>query len=130
MSMLSAFNNQLIAFFEELCQVIPEEKSIKMATEAIKGAKKINPRLIIDMFYEHVYAGINESVKRKDITHIQTYARMKIENQFNEIMPALSIFDKHWDTLTPGTQDAIWKYMTVLCILCEKVRGAEAPVTA
>ena len=101
-----------------------------MATEAIKGAKKINPRLIIDMFYEHVYAGINESVKRKDITHIQTYARMKIENQFNEIMPALSIFDKHWDTLTPGTQDAIWKYMTVLCILCEKVRGAEAPVTA
>lgn len=124
MSMLTAFNNQLVSFFEELTQVIPEEKDVKMALEAIKGAKKINPRLILDLFYEHVYTDLHVVIQNKDIKAIQKYAHFKISQQFNEIMPALAIFDKYWDELTPSTQDAIWKYMKVLCVLCEKARGA------
>ena len=124
MSMLSAFNTQLVAFFEELCVVIPEEKDVKMALEAIKGAKKINPRLILDLFYEHIYRELNDAIQRKDIAYIQKYAHIKIMNQFNEIMPALAIFDKHWDTLSPTTHEAIWQYLKVLCILCEKSRAA------
>jgi hypothetical protein len=123
MSMLSAFNQQLINFFEELGVTIPEEKDIKMATEAIKGAKKINPRLILDLFYEHVYKDLHEAINNRDLLFIQQYAHNKISMQFNEIMPALSIFDKHWTSLTPATHDAIWKYMKVLCVLCEKARG-------
>jgi GTP1/Obg family GTP-binding protein len=124
MSALNAFNTQLVAFFEELTEVIPEEKDVKMALEAIKGAKKINPRLIVDLFYEHVYSELNVAVMNKDIKFIQKYAHMKISTQFNEIMPALSIFDKYWDMLTPTTHEAIWKYMKVLCLLCEKARGS------
>lgn len=124
MSMLTAFNNQLVAFFEELCQVLPDEKDVKMALEAIKGAKKINPRLILDMFYEHIYKDLHEPIQHKDIVAVQTYAHTKILNQFNEIMPALSIFDRHWAVLTPSTQEAIWKYLRVLCVLCEKARAS------
>ncbi len=120
--MLSAFNTQLINFFDELCVTIPEEKDIKMATEAVKGAKKINPRLILDLFYEHVYP-MHDAISRRDINGVQMYARDKIANQFNEIMPALSIFDKHWETLSSPTRDAIWKYLKVLCVLCEKARS-------
>lgn len=43
MSALSAFTAHLVAFFDELCATFPEEKELYMATEAIKGAKKINP---------------------------------------------------------------------------------------
>ena len=124
MSMLTAFNNQLISFFEELCQVLPDEKDVKMALEAIKGAKKINPRLILDMFYEHIYKDLHEPIQNKDILAVQKYAHTKILNQFNEIMPALSIFDRHWNVLTTTTQEAIWKYLRVLCILCEKARAS------
>ena len=124
MSALNAFNTQFIAFFDELCEVIPEEKDVKMANEAIKGAKRINPRLVVDLFYEHVYRDLHEAIKVKDIAQIQVIARIKIMNQYNEIMPALSIFDKHWDTFTAPTQDAIWKYLQVLCILCEKARSS------
>jgi GTP1/Obg family GTP-binding protein len=122
MSALQAFCQQLVNFFEELTQTVPEEKDIKMALEAIRGARKINPRLVLDLFYDHIYP-LHEAIYRRDLEGIQQYARVKIASQFNEIMPALSIFDKHWVTLSPGSQDAIWKYLKVLCILCARARS-------
>ena len=123
MSMLSAFTNQMVKFFEELSEVIPEEKDLKMATEAIKGARKINPRLILDLFYEHIYVDMKDAIDRRDQPYIVEYGRRKIATQFNEIMPAITLFDKHWPSLSVTTQDAIWKYLKVLCILCEKAKA-------
>ena len=67
MSALNAFTTQLVNFFEELCTTFPEERDIKLATEAITGAKKINPRLILDLFTEHVYTELAESIAKRDI---------------------------------------------------------------
>lgn len=122
MSLLSAFTNQIVQFFEELGETIPEEKSIKMATEAIKGAKKINPRLILDLFYEHIYIDLKQHILDRNLNEMILYGRQKIAGQFNEIMPAITIFDTHWPTLSVGTQDAVWKYLKVLCILCERIK--------
>jgi hypothetical protein len=124
MSMLSAFNTQLVNFFEELVGTFPEEKDIRMGLEAIQGAKKINPRLILDLFYEHVYKDLAEPINRRDIELVQRVAHQKIATQFNEIMPALAIFDRLWTKMTPSNQEVVWKYMKVLCILCEKSRAA------
>ena len=121
--MLSAFTNQMVKFFEELSEVIPEEKDLKMATEAIKGARKINPRLILDLFYEHIYIDMKDAIDRRDQPYIVEYGKRKIATQFNEIMPAITLFDKHWPSLSVSTQDAIWKYLKVLCVLCEKAKA-------
>jgi len=122
MSALNAFNTQLINFFEELCNTFPEERDIKMATEAVKGARKINPRLVLDLFINHVYTELATSVANRDIATIRQVAQRKISTQFNEIISALSIFDKHWDTMGASNQEVIWKYLKVLCILCEKAK--------
>ena len=123
MSTLSAFGTQLVRFFEELVETFPEEKDIRMASEAISGARKINPRLILDLFYEHFYVDFHRAVAEKDVTTLVAVGRQKIATKFNEIMPAIAIFDKHWAGLTEPNRDAIWKYLTVLCVLCEKARG-------
>jgi hypothetical protein len=124
MSALSAFTVQLVKFFEELCTTFPEEKDIKMATEAIKGAKKINPRLILDLFTEHVYNDLANAVAKRDIIEIRQVAQHKISTQFNEMISALAIFDKHWDSMGTQNQEVIWQYLKVLCILSEKARAA------
>lgn len=118
---LSIFTNQLVAFFEELTQVFPEEKDVKMGLEAIRGAKKVNPRLILDLFYEHVWRDLAEAVKREDLAFIQQVARKKIHGQFNEMMPALTIFDTKWSGLSEKNKKSIWAYMKVLCVLCERI---------
>jgi hypothetical protein len=127
MSLLTAFTTQAVNFFENLAETIPEEKSIRGAAEAIKGAKKINPALILDLFYEHIYKDLHLAIDLKNVDMINLYGRAKIQNQFNEIMPAIMIFDKHWTTLSPTSQEAIWKYLKVLCILCERIKGISLP---
>jgi hypothetical protein len=124
MSALSAFTTQLVNFFDELCNTFPEEKDIKMATEAIKGAKKINPRLILDLFMDHVYTDLAPAIQQRDILRIREVAQRKISTQFNEMISALAIFDKHWDSMGTANQEIIWQYLKVLCILSEKARGA------
>ncbi len=124
MSSLTAFTAQLVNFFDELCNTFPEEKDIKMATEAIKGAKKINPRLILDLFTEHVYNDLAPSVAKRDVVQIRQVAQQKIANQFNEMISALAIFDKHWDSMGTANQEVIWQYLKVLCILCEKANSS------
>jgi hypothetical protein len=94
-----------------------------MATEAIKGAKKINPRLILDLFTEHVYNDLAPAVAIRDVVHIRQVAQQKISTQFNEMISALAIFDKHWDSMGSKNQEVIWQYLKVLCILSEKARA-------
>jgi hypothetical protein len=120
MSLLSAFNTQLVNLFDELCSTFPEDRDIKMATEAIKGAKKINPRLVLDLFVEHVYKECSTAVYERNAVMFRQVAQRKISNQFNEMISALSVFDKYWDTMGQKNQDVIWQYLKVLCILCEK----------
>ena len=127
MSLLGAFTNQAVQFFDNLAEVIPEEKSIKGAAEAIRGAKKINPALILDLFYEHIYKDLHVAIDLRNVDMVNAYGRVKIQTQFNEIMPAIMIFDRHWLTLSPNSQDAIWKYLKVLCVLCERIKGI-API--
>lgn len=120
MSYLNAFTTQIINFFEELCIVFPEEKDIKMATEGLRGVKKINPRLMLDLFVDHVYKDCSTAIYEKNVTVIQQVAQAKIASQFNEMLSALSLFNKHWYTLSPKNQDIIWQYLQVLCKLAEK----------
>ena len=127
MSALGAFNTQLIRFFKELSETYPEERDIRLALEGIEGAKKINPKLILDMFYDYVYMELHEAIEREDEEFVLSFAKKKISSQFNEMAPALLIFDKHWATMSELNQKAIWNYLKVLCILCDKARGARSP---
>ena len=123
-SALSAFTTQLVGFFEQLIMVFPEERDVKNALEAIQGARKINPRLILDLFNSHIYNEFSEAIRQENLGFIQERARLKIQKDFNEVMPALAIFDKHWATLSESNRRSIWNYLKVLCVLCEKARGA------
>jgi hypothetical protein len=91
-----------------------------MGLEAIQGAKKINPRLILDLFVENVKKPLSAEIMAEDEEKVILYARSVIKTQFNEISPALSIFDKHWDTMSEANQQAVWNHLKVLVILADK----------
>ncbi len=121
---LTAFCNQLVRFFEELSTTFPDERDIKSGLEVIQGARKINPRMVLDMFYEHVAKDLFDAIMNGDVNTIVKYGKAKIHGTFNEMMPALAIFDKHWATLSSANQEAILKYLKVLVVLCDKARNA------
>ena len=123
MSALTAFTTQLVNFFEDLVTTFPEERDIKLALEAIKGAKKVNPRLILDLYYEHVHKDLSTAIAARDVGLIREAAQKKIATQFNEMISALAIFDKHWDSMGEKNQEVIWQYLKVLSVLCEKAKA-------
>lgn len=125
MSLLGAFNTQLIRFFEQLSETYPEERDIKLGLQALQGAKLINPKLLLDLFYEHVSKDLKQAIVEENSDAVIQYAKLKISTQFNEISPALSIFNKHWHTMTPENQTVIWRYLQVLCTLCDRARAAK-----
>ncbi len=120
---LGFFNEKLTEFFRDLAFAFPEERDLQTALEYIEFAKKSNPRLILDMFYENVYVGANEMIQGDDEAGVIAFARDTISKKYNEILPALAIFDKYWDSLDTQNRDTIWKYLKVLCILCEKAKA-------
>jgi len=125
MSDLGAFNTQLIRFFEQLSETYPEERDIKLALQALNGAKLINPKLVLDLFYENVCKDLKQAIMEENSEFVIQYAKLKISTQFNEISPALMIFDKLWDTMTVDNQKIIWKYLKVLCTLCERAKASK-----
>jgi hypothetical protein len=124
MTTLGAFNTQLIRFFEELSMTYPEERDIKNGLEAIRAAKKINPKLILDLFWDNVCKDLDEKIQMEDAEYVIQYAKDKIANKYNEMSPALMIFDRHWNNMTHDNQTAIWNYLKVLCVLCKKARDS------
>jgi hypothetical protein len=123
MSLLGAFCNQLIRFFEELQQTYPEEKSISMGLEGIKAAKRSNPKLVLDMFHTYIFVPANDLIMNRKDDELIRLAKNTMESRFNELMPALMIFDKYWPGMTQSNRDVIWQYLEVLCKLCEKARA-------
>jgi hypothetical protein len=119
-SVLGLFNNKLVSFFEDLTATFPEERDIKMGLEAIQGAKKINPRLVLDLFVEYVKNPLMADILAEDEEKIIAFARSTIKSQFNEVSPAIMIFDKYWESMSEANQRAVWNHLKVLVILADK----------
>jgi|LauGreSBDMM110SN_4_FD.fasta_scaffold414300_1 hypothetical protein len=117
---LGLFTDKLIAFFRDLKDTYPEEKEIKAALEGLEAAKKVNPRLIHDLFDQHVYKPLREDILAEDVDKIVAYTKLAIQTQFNEIYPALSIFEKYWPDMSDSNRSAIWKHLKVLVLLSER----------
>ena len=94
-----------------------------MALEAIKAGKKSNPRLMLDIFYDNIYVPANDLIVNRKDDEVRVLARTVLASKYNELMPALMIFDKHWPSMSQENRNAIWQYLEVLCKLCEKARG-------
>jgi hypothetical protein len=120
---LGLFVDKLLGFFRDLADTYPEEKEIKMAMEAIEGAKKINPRLILDLFQEYVGKPLRDDILTENDEKVIAYAKAAVQNQFNDMLVALTIFDKHWPEMTDSNRKAIWNHLKVLVLLADKARA-------
>lgn len=121
MSALSAFNNLLVEFFEEMSDTYPEETDIKNAATALKTLKKLNPKLIHHTFMETVHTEFKEPILRSDEDYLVKRAHEILEAKYSDMAFAFWIFDKHWKTMSEVNKQQVWKYCKALILLAEKV---------
>ena len=121
MSALSAFNTQLIAFFEDMAETYPEEKDIRTATEALKALKKANPKMIHTVFKETVYNEFKDHILARDEDYLVKRAHEILSSNTYDMAYAFWIFDKHWKGMTEVNKKHVWDYCIALVKLSERV---------
>jgi hypothetical protein len=120
---IAAFNNQLIAFVEDLTETYTEEKDLRTALDALKALKRANPKLLHTGFMEYVYPDFHTPVMAEDETTLLATAHEVLNGEHKEFAFAYVIFDRHWSTMSEANKAAIWKWCKVLVVLAERAAG-------
>jgi hypothetical protein len=117
---IGAFNNQLLAFVEDLSETYTEEKDIRVALDALKALKRANPKLLHTSFMKYIYPDFHKPVLEEDETTLISKAREVLDSEYKDFAFAYVIFDRHWSTMSQANKDAIWKWCKVLVVLAER----------
>jgi len=122
-SPIAAFNNQLLAFIEELAETYTEETDLKTALDAIKMLKRTNPKLLHTAFMDYIYPDFHKPVIAEDEDTLIAKGKEVLTSEYKHYAFAYVIFDRHWSTMSEANKKAIWNWCKVLVILAEKAAG-------
>ena len=73
------FNEHLLEFLDEIITILPENYDIKTAKSFVTGLKKVNPKKIIESWYQYV------TIPYKDIINKGDFAFFENKNYNNEV---------------------------------------------
>jgi hypothetical protein len=105
MATLTAFNDMMEQFINELVETFPEEKTFKKYQVALDLARKSNPRQILNEYMAAV-SPVSQRIMARDETVIND---VKIQD--------LDLKAIWTDDLSEGSKAAIWQYMQTLIVI-------------
>ena len=123
---VSAFNNQLTAFVEELAETYTEEKDLKTALDALKALKRANPKLLHSAFMEYIYPEFHGPVMAEDETTLIENGQRILNSEYKDYAFAYVIFNRHWSSMSEVNKKAIWNWCKVLVVLAERAASMPA----
>lgn len=104
MTAVSAFNDLMQTFLEELSKISPGDTECLAALEAFTLAKKSNARLPLQKFMEVCQPKLESIVNKED-----SFFEMKIEG-----LPDMSA---KWKKLSESNKECVWAYIQQLAML-------------
>ena len=111
MTSISAWNDMMVQFINELRSTFPEEKSIKKYQTSFDLLKKTNPRKCVEGYMAEV-TPVQDKIMSKDESFF-----LDSNSNTSELIRDLNIA-KYWTSdLSQNTKDAIWQYLQTLYIL-------------
>lgn len=66
---LKTFNNQLEEFLNDMVRIMPENSEILTTQTLINQTKKINPKLIIEIWYTYVFLNYGEQINNNNFSY-------------------------------------------------------------
>ena len=67
-ALLQAFNNHFFEFVDDIYNVFPNDPDIMLAKTALLAIRKINPRLIIKIWYEYIGKKYENQIEGGDLS--------------------------------------------------------------
>ena len=117
---LQAFNTQFFEFIEDIQVVFSEDNSIKKAKSALVMIKKVNPALIIKIWYTYVFTQYENEIESNNINYIieKDYKKDFIYvNQSEDIISNIDKLREPVRNMSKENQEKSLMYIKNLCIL-------------
>lgn len=125
MSILSAFNNQLLNLCNNLQEMYPDDPDISFSNGAIQTLKKTNPRKIHELFKDHIL-NYESYILAEDNDFFINYDFVKnnessIGNNTSYAESIMTNLKKYWKNMDDESKSNIWKYLKVLVVLNKQI---------
>jgi hypothetical protein len=123
MSYLTAFNNQLIDFSRELCEMFPRDNDIKWSHNMITLMKSANPRKLFDVFIKF-FTNYRQSIMAKDETFFTTHDFKEIGQETNKQEYTQTIvrqLKNHWSNMSTKSREMTWLRFEILFKISDKI---------
>jgi hypothetical protein len=117
---LQAFNTQFFEFIEDIQLVFSEDNSIKKAKSALIMIKKVNPALIIKIWYTYVFTQYETEINSNNINFFieKDYKKDFIYvNQSDDIINNIDKLREPVRNMSKENQEKSLMYIKNLCIL-------------
>lgn len=120
---LTAFNNLIFKFTDDLIETFPEENDFKVYRRAFSILKSANAKKMCVIFrnYSQIY---REKILNKDETFFldNEYSEIKQANEDeNTVEQVINKLKSYWGELSGENKEKIWKYLETLIKLSDLI---------
>ena len=117
MSILSAFNNQLIEFADDLILLYPEDNDFRTFKTHIQLMQKVNARKMLNLFKEYCIPYTQEILNKDEDFFLNNNYNQDNDSDNLIIIKKLK---NYWNNINNNNREIIWKYFEVLITLSTK----------
>ena len=120
---LTAFNNLIFKFTDDLIETFPEENDFKVYKRALTILKAANAKKMCVIFknYSYIY---KEKILSKDESFLlaNEYSEIKQANEDeNTVEQVINKLKLYWKELSDENKQKIWKYLETLIKLSDLI---------
>jgi squalene cyclase len=118
---LSAFNDHFTEFVEDIQRVFPQNTDIATLLSAVTKIRKINPKLVIKVFNEHVIGSYDLQINQGDINFFinNDYKKDLADvGSSNMILEKIDLLRQPIREMDQDEQAKVMKYIQNLSKLC------------
>lgn len=120
-SFLTAFNNVISQFIDDLINTFPEEREFRKFKTGFSILKSTNNKKIVQVFKFYIENYKEQIRNRDDNFFIVTDSESLAESDDNSIANLLDKLKVYWKLLSENNKDKIWQYLNTLIILSNKI---------
>tara|TARA_B110001469_G_C9647553_1_gene328198 strand:+ start:371 stop:748 length:378 start_codon:yes stop_codon:yes gene_type:complete len=119
---LTAFNNLVIKFNEDLIDVFPEENDFKVYKRGIMMLNSANAKKICKLYKEYMILYRTKIIDKDETFFVNNNYTEIVSNSNSEGVESIILKLKHyWGNLSTGNKEKVWEYLNSLIKLSDLI---------
>jgi len=120
---LSAFNNLVIKFNEDLIYIFPEENDFKVYKRGIMMINSANAKKICNLFKDYMILYRNKIIDKDESFFLtNNYTEIVTHAQSEGVEGIIMKLKGYWTTLSDSNKKTIWDYLNSLIKLSDLIK--------